>query len=105
MRRRSLALALTLLLPASAFAQALPQAAPAPATPAARSSATVVLANRSEIVLPAGAAKWPNKPPGKLVQRGDIVRVRAGAKDGEWLLDQLPRGQRWSVASASPATS
>ena len=43
MRRRSLALALTLLLPASAFAQALPQAAPAPATPAARSSATVVL--------------------------------------------------------------
>ncbi len=56
-------------------------------------SATVVLANRTEIVLPASAAKWTNKTPAKLVQRGDIVRVRAGAKEGEWLLDQIPRGQ------------
>ena len=43
MRRRSLALALSLLLPAGAFAQAQPQAAPVATTPAARSSATVVL--------------------------------------------------------------
>ncbi|MHA8019187.1 penicillin-binding protein 1A [Stenotrophomonas hibiscicola] len=63
------------------------------ASTGADGSATVVLANRTEIVLPAGAAKWTNKTPGKLVQRGDIVRVRAGAKEGEWLLDQLPRGQ------------
>ncbi|WP_336618873.1 MULTISPECIES: penicillin-binding protein 1A [Stenotrophomonas] len=56
-------------------------------------SATVVLANRTELVLPASAAKWTNKTPGKLVQRGDIVRVRTGAKEGEWLLDQIPRGQ------------
>ncbi|WP_421569381.1 penicillin-binding protein 1A [Stenotrophomonas sp. PD6] len=56
-------------------------------------SATVVLANRSEIVLPASAAKWTGKSPAKLVQRGDIVRVRAGEKEGEWLLDQIPRGQ------------
>jgi penicillin-binding protein 1A len=63
------------------------------ASTGADGSATVVLANRSEIVLPAGAAKWTNKTPGKLVQRGDIVRVRAGAKEGEWLLDQMPRGQ------------
>jgi penicillin-binding protein 1A len=56
-------------------------------------SATVVLANRSEIVLPASAAKWTSKTPAKLVQRGDIVRVRAGDKEGEWLLDQIPRGQ------------
>ena len=63
------------------------------ASTGADGSATVVLANRSEIVLPASAAKWTNKTPAKLVQRGDIVRVRAGAKDGEWLLDQIPRGQ------------
>ena len=43
MRRRSLALALSLLLPAGAFAQAQPQAAPAASPSAARSSATVVL--------------------------------------------------------------
>ncbi|AWH23823.1 ExeM/NucH family extracellular endonuclease [Stenotrophomonas sp. YAU14D1_LEIMI4_1] len=44
MRRRSLALALSLLLPAAVFAQAQPQATPAPAaSPAPRSSATVVL--------------------------------------------------------------
>ena len=43
MRRRSLALALSLLLPASAFAQAQPQAAPATTPAVARSSATVVL--------------------------------------------------------------
>ena len=42
MRRRSLALALSLLLPATAFAQAQPKAAPT-ADPAARGSATVVL--------------------------------------------------------------
>ena len=56
-------------------------------------SATVVLANRTELVLPASAARWTNKTPAKLVQRGDIVRVRTGAKEGEWLLDQIPRGQ------------
>ena len=56
-------------------------------------SATVVLANRTELVLPASAAKWTGKSPAKLVQRGDIVRVRAGEKEGEWLLDQIPRGQ------------
>ncbi|HBS62578.1 MULTISPECIES: penicillin-binding protein 1A [Stenotrophomonas] len=63
------------------------------ASTAADGSATVVLANRREIVLPASAAKWTGKTPAKLVQRGDIVRVRPGAKDGEWLLDQVPRGQ------------
>ncbi|MDX5514311.1 MULTISPECIES: penicillin-binding protein 1A [Stenotrophomonas] len=63
------------------------------ATTAADGSATVVLGNRSEVVLPANAARWTNKTPAKLVTRGDIVRVRAGEKEGEWLLDQIPRGQ------------
>ncbi len=43
MRRRSLVLALSLLLPASAFAQAQPQVAPVASPAAARNSATVVL--------------------------------------------------------------
>ncbi|WP_416055899.1 ExeM/NucH family extracellular endonuclease [Stenotrophomonas maltophilia] len=43
MRRRSLVLALSLLLPASAFAQAQPQAAPIPTSTTARSNAPVVL--------------------------------------------------------------
>lgn len=56
-------------------------------------SARVVLANRSEITLPASAARWTNKTPATLLSRGDVVRVRAGEKDGEWLLEQIPRGQ------------
>lgn len=60
---------------------------------AADGSATAVLANRAEISLPAAAARWTNKTPAKLVNRGDIVRVRAGEKEGQWLLDQIPRGQ------------
>ncbi|PJL35671.1 ExeM/NucH family extracellular endonuclease [Stenotrophomonas maltophilia] len=43
MRRRSLVLALSLLLPAGAFAQAQPQVAPVASPAAARNSATVVL--------------------------------------------------------------
>ncbi|WP_312682267.1 penicillin-binding protein 1A [Stenotrophomonas chelatiphaga] len=63
------------------------------AATAADGSATAVLANRTEVTLPAGAARWTNKTPAKLVQRGDIVRVRVGEKEGQWLLDQIPRGQ------------
>ncbi|MDX3933579.1 MAG: penicillin-binding protein 1A [Stenotrophomonas sp.] len=63
------------------------------AATAADGSATAVLANRTEVTLPAAAARWTNKTPAKLVQRGDIVRVRVGEKEGQWLLDQIPRGQ------------
>ena len=63
------------------------------AATAADGSATVVLANRMEVVLPANAARWTNRTAAKLVKRGDIVRVRAGEKEGQWLLDQIPRGQ------------
>lgn len=77
------------------------------ATTAADGSATVVLGNRSEVVLPANAARWTNKTPAKLVTRGDIVRVRAGEKEGEWLLDQIdPRNLRrpgCAVQSAAAA--
>lgn len=63
------------------------------ASTAADGSATVVLANRMEVVLPSNAARWANRTTAKLVKRGDIVRVRAGEKEGQWLLDQIPRGQ------------
>ncbi len=53
----------------------------------------VVLGDRSELTLPAAASRWTGKSPASLLKRGDLVRVRAGEKDGEWLLDQLPRGQ------------
>ena len=56
-------------------------------------SAEAVLANARVITLDAASSRWTNRPPGRLVARGDIVRVRAGEKDGQWLLDQVPRGQ------------
>ena len=63
------------------------------AATAADGSATVVLANRHEVSLPVAASRWTGKSPARLVKRGDIVRVRTGEKEGEWLLDQIPRGQ------------
>ncbi len=54
---------------------------------------TVVLANRTELALPAAASRWTGRTPAALLKRGDLVRIRAGDKDGEWLIDQLPRGQ------------
>ncbi|MCW4454637.1 penicillin-binding protein 1A [Flavobacterium sp. MXW15] len=56
-------------------------------------SATVVLANRTELTLPVAASRWTNRTPAKLLTRGDMIRVRAGAKEDEWLIDQVPRGQ------------
>jgi len=56
-------------------------------------SITVVRADRSELVLPVAASRWTNRSPAKLVTRGDLIRVRAGSKDDEWLIDQIPRGQ------------
>jgi penicillin-binding protein 1A len=55
--------------------------------------AKVVLSDRSELSLPAAATRWANKTPAALLKRGDVVRVRAGEKDGEWIIDQIPRGQ------------
>ncbi|MDG2526803.1 penicillin-binding protein 1A [Stenotrophomonas sp. HITSZ_GD] len=53
----------------------------------------VVLPDRSELSLPAAATRWAGKSPAALLKRGDVVRVRAGEKDGEWIIDQIPRGQ------------
>ena len=55
--------------------------------------AEAVLADARVIPLDAASSRWTNRTPARLLERGDIVRVRAGDKDGQWLLDQVPRGQ------------
>jgi penicillin-binding protein 1A len=71
---------------------------------------TVVLADASEVALPASSSKWTGKNAASLVKRGDLVRIKAdtpkavAAKPGEsapiavpgpvtYQIDQLPRGQ------------
>ncbi|WP_305804119.1 penicillin-binding protein 1A [Stenotrophomonas sp. YIM B06876] len=81
---------------ASHLASIAPQSGLLPAIVSAThadGSATVVLANKSTLVLPVAASRWTNKTPAKLLTRGDVIRVRAGDKDGQWLIDQIPRGQ------------
>ncbi|MCC4598196.1 penicillin-binding protein 1A [Xanthomonas campestris pv. phormiicola] len=56
-------------------------------------SATVVLANKSELVLPVASSRWTGRSPATLLKRGDLVRIQAGDKPGEWEVTQLPRGQ------------
>ena len=56
-------------------------------------SARVVLADGSSAILPASASRWTGKSPAALLKRGDVVRVRRGEKEDEFLLDQVPRGQ------------
>jgi penicillin-binding protein 1A len=63
------------------------------AATSADGGARVVLADASSVTLPASAARWTNKSPASLLKRGDVVRVRRGEKEGEYLLDQVPRGQ------------
>ena len=56
-------------------------------------SAQAVLADARVITLDAASSRWTKRTPGRLVARGDIVRVRSGEKQDQWLLDQVPRGQ------------
>ncbi|WP_368561582.1 penicillin-binding protein 1A [Pseudoxanthomonas sp. UTMC 1351] len=55
--------------------------------------ATLVLANGTELVLPASASRWTNRTPAKLFKRGDVARIKAGKAEGEFVLAQLPRAQ------------
>lgn len=72
-------------------------------------SATVVTADGRQIVLGAAASKWTGRTPGKLLVRGDLVRIGAKRKDPAdaggkpaqpaataeyvYTLDQLPQAQ------------
>ncbi|KAF1691982.1 penicillin-binding protein 1A [Pseudoxanthomonas koreensis] len=81
---------------AKALAGTPAQAALLPAVGAGTSkdgSARVVLADGGRVPPPASAARWTGKNPAALLKRGDVVRVRRGEKEGEYLLDQVPRGQ------------
>jgi len=53
----------------------------------------VIMADGQELTLPVAASAWTRKKPAQLVQRGDVIRVRAGNEAGQWLIDQLPRAQ------------
>ena len=69
---------------------------------------TVVLADASEITLPASASRWTGKSPASLFKRGDLARIvedapkAAATKPGStpgpavaatYRIDQIPRGQ------------
>ena len=68
---------------------------------------TVVLADASEVALPASASRWTGKSPATLFKRGDLARIvkvaskPESAKPGQaapaaaasYRIDQIPRGQ------------
>ncbi|TMN17694.1 penicillin-binding protein 1A [Pseudoxanthomonas sp. X-1] len=72
-------------------------------------SATVVTRDAQQIVLGPSASRWTGKTPGRLLQRGDLVRIGAERKDKDaedktrpmteakpeyvYTLDQLPQAQ------------
>ncbi|MBA3929285.1 MAG: peptidase, partial [Xanthomonas sp.] len=56
-------------------------------------SATVVLADGKEVVLPVSASKWTGRSPAKLLKRGDLTRIKAGKDEGSYVVDQIPRAQ------------
>ncbi len=65
-------------------------------------SATAVDGDGKRITLPASAGRpWPGRTPASLYKRGDVARIRAGDKEGEWKLDQLPRAQA-TLVSVNP---
>jgi penicillin-binding protein 1A len=60
---------------------------------AADGSATVVMADGKELVLPAAASKWTGRTPAKLFKRGDMARIKAGKEESTYVVDQIPRAQ------------
>ena len=58
---------------------------------AADGSATVVMADGKELVLPAAASKWTGRTPAKLFKRGDMARIKAGKEEIVGLLAALDR--------------
>lgn len=76
----------------------------------AQGGISVVLADASEVALPASASRWTGKNAAALVKRGDLIRIKADApqavqaQPGEaapvatagpvsYQIDQIPRGQ------------
>ena len=62
-------------------------------------SAVTINGKGERITLPASAGRpWPGRTPASAYKRGDVARIRAGEKEGEWKLDQLPRAQATLVS-------
>jgi len=55
--------------------------------------ATVLMLAGEPIVLDAQSTKWTGRLPGALLKRGDIVRVSAGEKPGQFELTQAPKAE------------
>ncbi|KAF1711398.1 peptidase [Pseudoxanthomonas kalamensis DSM 18571] len=53
----------------------------------------VVAADGREIALPAAASRWTGRTPAALLKRGDLVRIRPGKNEGDYLIDQIPAAQ------------
>ena len=88
-----------------------PQSALLPAVVAATAAdgtATVVLADASQVVLDAESSRWTRRTPAALFKRGDLVRIRRVAEEDDagktsptaaappprrFVVDQVPRGQ------------
>ncbi len=55
--------------------------------------AVVVGGDAREMTLPGKTIDWLQKKPADLIKRGDLIRIKAGAKPGEFTLDQAPEAQ------------
>ena len=62
-------------------------------TSTARGEATVLLIAGDPVVLDAQSSKWTGRTPASLLKRGDVVRVAAGVKPGQFELTQAPKAE------------
>jgi penicillin-binding protein 1A len=62
-------------------------------TVAAGSQATVLMAAGPPITLDAKSTAWTGKSPGKLLKRGDVIRLIPGAQPGSFEVAQLPQAE------------
>ena len=62
-------------------------------TSTSKGEATVQLIAGDPVVLDAQSSKWTGRTPASLLKRGDVVRVAAGAKPGQFELTQVPKAE------------
>ncbi len=62
-------------------------------TSTGKGEATVQLIAGDPVVLDAQSSKWTGRTPASLLKRGDVVRVSAGAKPGQFELTQVPKAE------------
>ncbi len=57
------------------------------------SSATALMLAGEPVTLDAQSTKWTGRAPGALFKRGDVIRVSAGEKPGQFELAQVPKAE------------